>query len=165
MTVDLQTILNRATSGRSLDKSRMFRPSWFYSMIKDPFWVWCEYHAPWVERVDETTLFDRHRVQMGNEWEDRYVASNFPTAHVIKSQWGEDALRETLIAMLQGEAAISGGTLWLPGEEVYGKVDTIHHSQHTFISHALSEGCTLDEVQDALLSGPRIRIASQVCHK
>jgi predicted RecB family nuclease len=125
MTVDLQTILNRATSGRSLDKGRMFRPSWFYSMIKDPFWVWCEYHAPWQERVDETTLFDRHRMQMGNEWEDRYVANNFPNAHVIKSQWGEDSLRETLMAMLQGEAAISDGALWLLGEEVYGKADIL----------------------------------------
>jgi hypothetical protein len=80
MTADLQTILERATAGRSLDKSRMFGPSWFYSMIKDPFWVWCEYHAPWQDRVDETTLFDRHRMQMGNEWEDRYVANNFPNA-------------------------------------------------------------------------------------
>jgi hypothetical protein len=42
---------------------------------------------------------------MGNEWEDRYVANNFPNAHVIKSQWGEDSLRETLMAMLQGESA------------------------------------------------------------
>ena len=97
----------------------------FYSMLKDPFSIWCEYHAPEHERVDEATLFDRHRMQMGNEWEDRYVANNFPNAHVIKSQWGEDALRETLMAMLHGDSAISGGALWLLGEEIYGKADIL----------------------------------------
>jgi hypothetical protein len=29
---DLPTLLMRATSGKRLDKSRLFRPSWFYSI-------------------------------------------------------------------------------------------------------------------------------------
>ena len=125
MPVDLETILERAISGRRLDKARIFRPSWFYSMIEDPFWIWCEYHAPERERVDEETLFDRHRMQQGNIWEDQYVDENFPDAHKVESRWGVEAVRETIGAMLRGESAIHGGALWLLGEDVYGKSDVL----------------------------------------
>jgi predicted RecB family nuclease len=122
---DLETILERATSGRQLDKTRVFKPSWFYSIIEDPFGIWCEYHAAAKDRVEETTLFDEHRMQLGNEWEDEYVAENFPKAHVIESRWGTPALHETVQAMLRGEATIHGAALWLLGEDVYGKADLL----------------------------------------
>ena len=125
MTADLETILERATSGQTLDKGRIFRPSWFYSMIKDPFWIWCEYHAPGSERVDEETLFDHHRMQQGNVWEDQYVDENFPNAYEVESRWGLEAVRETIGAMLRGESTIHGGALWLLGEDVYGKSDVL----------------------------------------
>jgi hypothetical protein len=112
MSIDLPTLLKRATSGKQLDKSQLFRPSWFYSMIDDPFWVWCEYHAPAVERIDETTIFDRYLMQQGNEWEDRYVRGAFPDAYVVSARWGEASLRETLEAMLRGETAIHNAALW-----------------------------------------------------
>ena len=129
LAVELQSLWERATAGEKLDRNRLFRPSWFYSLIEDPYWIWCEYHAPSEARFDETTAFDRHRMQSGNEWEDRYVAHNFPTAYVIKSHWGEASLRETLNAMIRGESAISGGALWLLGEEVYGKADILVRSE------------------------------------
>jgi predicted RecB family nuclease len=122
---DLAAIMKRAISGQKLDKSRIFRPSSFYSLIEDPFWIWCEYHAPEHERVDETTLFDRYWMQLGNLWEERYVAENFPGAYAVESPWGTQAVRETLDAMLRGESAIHGGALWLLGEDVYGKSDIL----------------------------------------
>ncbi len=125
VTADLETILERAISGRELDKARIFRPSWLYNIIEDPFWIWCEYHAPQNERVDETTLFDQYRMDLGNVWEDRYVAENFPDAYVVESRWGAQAVRETIGAMLRGESAIHGGALWLLGEDVYGKSDIL----------------------------------------
>jgi len=97
----------------------------FYQLLEDPFWVWCEYHAPDHERVDEETLFERHRMQQGNIWEEQYVESNFPDAYRVESRWGLDAVRETIAAMLRGESAIHGGALWLLGNEVYGKSDLL----------------------------------------
>ncbi len=94
-------------------------------MIEDPFWIWCEYHAPGHERVDETTLFNRHLMQLGNDWEDQYVDENFPDAYKVESRWGVEAVRETAGAMLRGEPAIHGGALWLLGEDVYGKSDVL----------------------------------------
>ncbi|MBW2541011.1 MAG: TM0106 family RecB-like putative nuclease [Deltaproteobacteria bacterium] len=125
MTADLEIILQRATSGLALDEGRIFRPSWFYSMLRDSFWIWCHYHAPDCERVDETTLYDRHRMQQGNVWEGRYVAENFPAAYEVESRWGLEAVRETIGAMLAGESIIHGGALWLLGEDVYGKADVL----------------------------------------
>ena len=125
MTADLNTILDRATAGRQLDKDRVFRPSWFYFIVQDPFWIWCHYHTPFTQQVDETTRFDEHRMKAGVAWEDRYVAENFPDAYVVRSKWGEQSLRETIEAMLCGESAIHGAALWLLGEDVYGKADLL----------------------------------------
>ena len=109
------TLLERATARRTLRSDLLFRPSWFYFMDQDPFWIWCHYHAPEAEQVDETTRFDKYRMQQGNEWEDRYVAINFPSAYRIKARWGEEALQETITAMLRGESTIHGAALWLLG--------------------------------------------------
>jgi len=122
---DLEIILQRATSGRSLDKARVFQPSWFYNLIEDPFWIWCEYHAPAHERVEEETLYERHRMQQGVLWEAQYVAENFPEAYEVKSNWGLEAVRETIGALLAGERVVHGGALWLLGEDVYGKSDLL----------------------------------------
>ncbi len=40
-------------------------------------------------------------------------------AYVVRAKWGEQALRETIEAMLRGELAIHGAALWLLGEDVY----------------------------------------------
>ncbi len=121
----LSNLLERATGGRDLANCNLFRPSWFYNMLEDPFWLWCEYHALPSERVDETTAYDRHRMEQGNIWEDRYVSAIFPEAYRVESPWGVTALDETLQAMMRGESVIQGGALWLLSEEVYGKADVL----------------------------------------
>lgn len=50
----LQELLRRATSGQTLNRHVLFYPSLVYPILRDPFWVWCEYHAPQSEAVDET---------------------------------------------------------------------------------------------------------------
>jgi predicted RecB family nuclease len=125
VTASLETILERATSGQALDRARIFRPSMFYSISEDPFWIWCEYHAPKRERVDETTPFDRHRMELGNDWEEHYLAEYFPDVYEVKSDWGLAAVSETIEAMLRGESAISAGSLWLLGKDIYGKSDVL----------------------------------------
>jgi len=128
MAADHQTILNRAILGKRLRRSRVFRPSWFYYLTQDPFWVWCEYFAPKSKRVDETTRYDRFRMRLGVDREDRYVDEKFPNAYVVKSRWGMPALQETIRAMIRGELAIHGASLWLLGKNVYGKADVLVRS-------------------------------------
>ena len=122
MAITLEELLGRATAGRELNSVEPFRPSWFYNLLEDPFWIWCHYHAPAAEKLDETTLFDRYRMAQGVVWEEQYVAARFPGAFRIEASWGVEALRETLAAMLRGERVIHGGALWRLGDEIYGKV-------------------------------------------
>ena len=123
--VSFETILKRATAGKPLQRSRLFKPSWFYFMTQDPFWVWCEYYAPKSCRVDETSRFDRYRMEGGVSWENQYVAQQFPTAYQVQGHWGMPALQETVRAMLRGEPAIHGAALWLLGHDVYGQADVL----------------------------------------
>ena len=125
MAVEFKTILKRATDGKHLKRSRLFKPSWFYFMTQDPFWVWCQYHAPKSRRVDETTRFERVRMDSGVEWEDQYVARQYPTAYQVSPKWGLPALNETIRAMLRGESAIHGASLWLLDHDVYGQADLL----------------------------------------
>lgn len=125
LTVDLQTLLMRAQGGKSCDARRVFRPSLFYVLLEDPFGVWCEYHAPRSENFDETTPYDKHRMEQGNQWEDEFVRRQFPNAFVVTAPWGQEALRQTFHAMLRGVPAIHGAALWLLQEDVYGKADVL----------------------------------------
>ena len=44
--VTVEELIERATGGLKLNRKSIFRPSQVYKVLKDPFWVWCEYHAP-----------------------------------------------------------------------------------------------------------------------
>ncbi|MCH2131187.1 MAG: TM0106 family RecB-like putative nuclease [Pirellulaceae bacterium] len=125
MAVSFETILSRATAGKPLQRSQIFKPSWFYFMTQDPFWVWCEYHAPKSRRLDETSRFDQFRMDGGGRWEDQYVAHQYPNAYQVQAPWGSPALHETIRAMLRGETAIHGAALWLLGYNVYGQADVL----------------------------------------
>jgi hypothetical protein len=67
--IDLTTLIERATAGQPLQQERLFRPSWFYFMEQDPFWLWCHYHGPACESFDETTRFDEFRMGLGKTTE------------------------------------------------------------------------------------------------
>jgi hypothetical protein len=84
-----------------------------FLIVAIPCLIGCDDMLGSLLQTRQVSSVNRYQMQSGNEWEDRYRADNFSTAYVIKSRWGEDALRETLLAMLRGEPAISGGALWL----------------------------------------------------
>ena len=69
----VEDLVQRATGGRKFNRHALFRPSLTYYLLKDPFWVWCEYHAPKEEAVDETTRYDELRMQQGIAHEEECV--------------------------------------------------------------------------------------------
>ena len=121
----LEELVQRATGGRKFNRHTLFRPSLSYYLIKDPFWVWCEYHAAKKEAVDETTRYDELRMQHGLEHEERWVRANFPNAVEIKPSFGFEALKNTFRAMLDGAPAIYQPQLWDLRRETYGKGDLL----------------------------------------
>ncbi|MFQ5847660.1 MAG: TM0106 family RecB-like putative nuclease [Candidatus Methylomirabilales bacterium] len=121
----VQDLIQRATGGRQLDRQVLFRPSLVYRVLRDPFWVWCEYHAPRSEAVDETSRYDEMRWQRGIEYEQGWVREHYPDAVRVTPDFGFEALRNTLRAMVEGVAAIYQPQLWDLQGESYGKADLL----------------------------------------
>ena len=76
--ITLEELIQRATAGRKFNRHTLFRPSLSYYLLKDPFWLWCEHHAPKSAAVDETTRYEKLRMQQGVEYEQRWVKTNYP---------------------------------------------------------------------------------------
>ena len=118
-------LIQRATAGRKFNRHSLFRPSLSFYLIKDPFWLWCQYHAPKNAAVDETTRYEELRMQRGVEHERLWVKNNFPEALEITPGFGFAALKNTLRAMLDGAPAIYQPQLWDLARETYGKGDLL----------------------------------------
>ena len=121
----VEDLVQRATGGRNFNRHALLRPSLTYYLLKDPFWAWCEYHAPKEEAVDETTRYDDLRMHRGVAHEEQWVAANFPDAVKIEPGFGFDALKNTFRAMLNGAPAIYQPQLWDLERESYGKGDLL----------------------------------------
>ena len=123
--ITCEELIQRATAGQKFNRHILFRPSLSYYLLKDPFWLWCEHHAPKNAAVDETSRYEKLRMQQGIEFEERWVKANFPNAVEIKPGFGFAALKNTFRAMLDGVAAIYQPQLWDLGRDSYGKGDLL----------------------------------------
>jgi predicted RecB family nuclease len=123
--ITLEELIQRATAGRKFNRHNLFRPSLSYYLLKDPFWLWCQHHAPKSAAVDETTRYEELRMQLGIEYEERWVKTNYPDALEIKPGFGFAALKNTLRAMLDGALAIYQPQLWDLAQDTYGKGDLL----------------------------------------
>ena len=126
--ITLDTLITRATGNKEPSKLTVFPPSMVYELLNDPFKVWCDYHAPKAEAVDETSRYDEIVMQQGVEYEKEWVKKNHPDAVKIEPEFGIEALRNTLRAMLKGVPAIHAPQLWFLNGEIYGKGDLLIRS-------------------------------------
>src|SRR5262245_33924734 len=121
----IEQLIQRATGGCKFDRHKLFYPSLAYYLLKDPFWLWCEQHAPREEAVDETTRYDELRMAQGREYERQWVWANFPEAIEVAPTFGFEALKNTFRAMLGGAVAIYQPQLWDLAQDTYGKGDIL----------------------------------------
>lgn len=123
--ITFNDLLKRATSNKTIDSSRLFKPSDFYKLLNDPFWIWCKYHAPKEEGREE---IDRHkdiRMDQGVEFEKAWVAKTYPQAVEVKAYYGIEAIKETLSLMMKGVDIIYQPHLSFLEKEIYGKGDIL----------------------------------------
>ncbi len=123
--VTVEELIQRATGGLKFDRHSLFRPSQVYKVLRDPFWVWCQYHAPPSEAVDETSRYDEMRFQLGTEHEQAWVSEHYPDALEITPDFGFEALKNTMRAMLDGVSAIYQPQLWDLAGGTYGRGDLL----------------------------------------
>jgi uncharacterized protein len=124
-TANLELLIQRATAGQKFNRHNLFRPSLSYYLLKDPFWLWCEHHAPKSAAVDETSRYEKLRMQQGVEYEQRWVQTHYPDAVEIKPGFGFAALKNTCRALLAGTRAIYQPQLWDLAQATYGKGDLL----------------------------------------
>ena len=121
----LEQLMERAIAGKAFDRKRMFRASNMYGLMKEPFGIWCDYFGPAGEKVKEEYRYDDILKQNGIEFENKWISENYPGAVTIEPEWGEEALENTLKAMVEGAAAIHSASLWSLEDEIYGKADLL----------------------------------------
>ena len=121
----LRALLDRATAGERVHRRPRLRPSLADKVLRDPFWVWCQYHAPRAEAVNEVGRYEQMRYRRGVEHEDAWVAAHYPGALAVRPDFGQEALVRTLRAMLEGVPAIHQPQLWDLGRDVYGRGDLL----------------------------------------
>ena len=121
----MRALLDRATGGERIQRRSRLSPSLVDKVLRDPFWVWCQYHAPPGEAVNEVGRYQQMRYRRGVEHEDAWVAAHYPDALAIKPDFGYEALTRTLRAMLDGVPAIHQPQLWDLGRDVYGRGDLL----------------------------------------
>jgi uncharacterized protein len=126
--ITLNKLLERATGNQRLERNRIFRPSTIYRLLNDPFGVWCDYHAPKEEAVEEVSKYEEMRMSQGVEFEDRWVHEHYPEALHIHPDYGFEALKNSLQAMIDGVPVIHTPQLWSLEDEVYGKADLLVRS-------------------------------------
>ena len=115
----------RATAGKKLDRKVAFKPSQAYGILKNPYGIWCDLHAPPREAVDETSRYERLRMDWGSEYERRWVEDHFPEAVEITPRWGLEALNATARAMCDGVRVIYQPQLWSLGDGIFGLGDLL----------------------------------------
>ncbi|MBI2891707.1 MAG: TM0106 family RecB-like putative nuclease [Nitrospirae bacterium] len=96
-----------------------------YHLLKDPFWIWCGYHAPREEAVEEESRYDEMKMQRGSEYEEAWVKEHYPNAVKVQPEFGLAALQDTIRLMLEGTPAIYQPQLWHLRGEMYGKGDLL----------------------------------------
>lgn len=123
--IPIDVLLQRAKGDLEPNSKTMFKPSMAYDLLHDPFKVWCEYHAPREEAVEEISRYDEIKMQRGVVYEDEWVKRNYPEARKIEPEFGFQALKNSLQAMSEGVPAIHAPQLWLLLDEIYGKADVL----------------------------------------
>jgi len=123
--ISIDELIKRATNNKKIISSELFRPSDFYKLLNDPFWIWCRYHAPKEEQIEEIDRHGKIRMEQGVEFEKAWVTKTYPQAEEVKAYYGIEAIKETLDLMIKGVDVIYQPHLSFLEKDIYGKGDLL----------------------------------------
>ncbi len=95
-----------------------------YQILEDPFGLWCHFHAPKNEAVEEPNLYENLRGKTDRLIREHWIYDHCKNPVIITGADNEKFLK-TLEAMQNGADGIIGGTLWdlREKEGIYGGVN------------------------------------------
>lgn len=120
----LQLLFNTLSDGRTPDK-RDFNASRMYTLLEDPFSVWCAFHAPREEAVPEVNRYENLKIRTDRHARDEWIKKEFQGVVFISADNETERFKNTLAAMARGESAIANAQLWNLPENTYGSVNLL----------------------------------------
>lgn len=121
---DLQTLVEHFSQGRTPGKQD-FNASRMFSLLEDPFSVWCFFHAPKEEAVPETNRYENLKIRTDRNTRDEWIKQEFPNVIFISAETEEERFRATLRAMANGAEAVANCALWNLPQNVYGSANLL----------------------------------------
>ncbi|MFH1619348.1 MAG: TM0106 family RecB-like putative nuclease, partial [bacterium] len=97
----------------------------FYLLLKDPFTLWCRYHAPAGEAVREYSRYDELKSESVRKMRRDWIKSGYPCAPDLEGFRGLDGLKAAVEAMVGGKPALRNARLWDLPNETYGTADIL----------------------------------------
>lgn len=110
---------HRTPGGQDFNASRMF------TLLEEPFCIWCHFHAPQEEAVYESNRYENLKIRTDRSARDSWIKQEFPSVFFVNAQEDTERFSQTVCAMARGESAIANGVLWNLPRHVYGSVNLL----------------------------------------
>lgn len=107
----VEDIFNKFSAGKT-PSQQDFNAGKFFLLLKDPFGLWCTYHAPKEEAVKEDNLYEDLRSKTDRDIRDIWIHDHCSTTIIINAPSEKERFKQTLQAMEQGVEGIIGANLW-----------------------------------------------------
>ena len=118
------SLFNRFSAGRAPDKTD-FNASKMFSLLEDPFGIWCSFHAPAEDAVNELNRYENLKVRTDRHNRDAWIRDHFPGVEFISAANDTQRFQATLQAMADGKPAIVNASLWNLPKNIYGSVNML----------------------------------------
>lgn len=108
-----------------MNKKAELSASEIYKLMNDPFWIWCQLHAPKEEAIE---IKDRHLdllFEKGKIFEQNWVQKNYPNFIRVTPEYGEEAINRTIELMMIGIDVIYQPFFRSESEYLKGKGDLL----------------------------------------
>ncbi len=120
----INTLFTQFSAGRTPDKTD-FNASKMFSLLEDPFGIWCTFHAPEGAAVQELNRYENLKVRTDRNSRDAWIREHFPGVEFIRVDNDSDRFKNTLRAMAEGKPAIVNAALWNLPQSVYGSINML----------------------------------------
>ncbi|MBR2082483.1 MAG: TM0106 family RecB-like putative nuclease [Elusimicrobiaceae bacterium] len=125
--LELSQLYTEFSDGR-VPNEQDFNAGRMFTLLEDPFCIWCNFHAPQEEAVPETNRYENLKVRTDRHVRDEWIKDQFSRVFFINVQTDADRFTQTLAAMARGEEAIVNAALWNLKEHVYGSANLLVRS-------------------------------------
>ena len=122
------SLFARFSAGRTPDKSD-FNASKMFSLLEDPFSIWCDFHAPKEEAVPEQNHYENLKIHTDRHSRDEWIREHFPGVEFIFATNDSERFQNTLRARAAGKNAIVNASLWDLPQNVYGAVNLLQRCE------------------------------------